>query len=68
MQAIEKVGEKGRITFCQNPKVPLPEAMPMRLPFRDLMTIKHPGDILVPIEDNAAEFLVRQDTFDAEVL
>ncbi len=40
----------------------------MRLPFRDLTTIKHSGNVLVPVEHDAAEFLVRQDAFDAEIL
>ena len=40
----------------------------MRLPFRDLITIKQPGDVLVPVEHNAAELLVRQHAFDTEIL
>lgn len=42
--------------------------MPTRLPFRDLITIKNPGDVLVPVEHDAAEFPVRQDALDAEIL
>jgi hypothetical protein len=41
---------------------------PRHLPFPDLATIKNPGDLLVPVEHDAAELLVRQDAFDAEVL
>ena len=40
----------------------------MRLPFRGLITIKNPGDVLVSVEHDAAELLVRQDAFDTEVL
>ena len=69
LRAIEKVGEKkGRNTFCQNHKVFLLATVPMRLPFRDLITIKQPGDVLVPVEHNAAELLVRQHAFDTEIL
>ena len=38
------------------------------LPFRDLITIKNPGDVLVPVEHDAAQLLVWQDAFDTEVL
>lgn len=50
--------KKERNTFCQNNKVPLPEVVPMRLPFRDLLAIKNPGKVFVPVEHDAAELLV----------
>ena len=40
----------------------------MRLPFQDFITVKQRGDVLVPVEHDTAELLVRQDAFDAEVL
>jgi len=40
----------------------------MHLPFPDLITIKNPGDVVVQVEHDTAELLVRQDAFDAEIL
>ena len=40
----------------------------MHLRLRSLVSIKNPGEVRVPVEHDTADLLIRQDTFDAEIL
>jgi hypothetical protein len=53
------VGKKGRNTFCEKHKVPFPGRV-VRLPFRDLITVKHPRDVIVRVEHDASnEYIIK---------